>query len=137
MGAGLPEGPGALSSTHVLLVDDSPDILEILIEILQSSGARVTAVTTAEQGLAVLERERPDVLLSDLEMPRHDGLWLIDRVRRLPFNRGGETPAACLTGRTGPEDRATVLRAGFQYHVPKPVRPDQLLGIVTILALKS
>lgn len=76
------------------------------------------------------------VLISDFEMPGHDGLWLIEQVRRLPPERGGATPAACLTGLTGPEDRARVLRAGFQYHVPKPIRPERLLGIVTILALK-
>lgn len=136
MDAGHPRGPGVLGSRHVLVVDDSPELREMLVEILESSGARVTEATTAQQALALLEQERPDVLVSDLQMPGHDGLWLIEQVRRLPPERGGATPAACVTGRTGPETRARVLRAGFQYHVPKPVSPERLLGIVTILALK-
>ena len=125
-----------LGSVHVLAVDDSPDVLDLVVEILQRSGARVTAAGSAEQALVLLEQERPDVLVSDFEMPGRDGLWLIEQVRRLPSARGGATPAACLTGLTGPEDRARILRAGFQYHVPKPVRSERLLGIVALLALK-
>jgi CheY-like chemotaxis protein len=76
------------------------------------------------------------VLLSDLEMPDKDGYWLIGQVRSLAPDRGGLTPAACLTGLTGPEDRARVLGAGFQYHIGKPVVMSRLLGVVGILALK-
>ena len=46
------------------------------------------------------------------------------------------TPAACLTGLFEPEVRADLLRAGFQYHIAKPVSIDTLIGIVSILALK-
>src|SRR5437773_2380264 len=49
---------------------------------------------------------------------------------------GGATPAAALTGFTGPEHRASILRAGFQYHVEKPVTLQQLAGVVALLALK-
>jgi CheY-like chemotaxis protein len=80
---------------------------------------------------------RPHVLLSDLEMPEKDGYWLIREVRALPPERGGSTPAACLTGRIEAEDRAHVLRAGFQYHIPKPVDVRKMLGIVALLALKA
>jgi CheY-like chemotaxis protein len=133
---GRPDTPSGLGSVHVLVVDDSPEIRDYIVRVLQTLRARVTDASTAEEALALLQRHRPDVLLSDLEMPEHDGLWLIEQVRRLTPARGGVTPAACLTGLTGPEDRARVLRAGFQYHVPKPFEPDALLGIVALLALK-
>jgi CheY-like chemotaxis protein len=78
------------------------------------------------------------VLLSDLAMPgRRGGYWLIGQVRALPPERGGVTPAAALTALTGPEHRASVLRAGFQLHVEKPVGLDALIGAVAILALKN
>jgi len=125
-----------LPSIHVLVVDDSSAIREMLTQILEGQGATVTAVGTAEHALDLLEQLRPDVLLSDLEMPEKDGYWLIGRVRALAPDRGGLTPAACLTGRTDPEDRALILRAGFQYHIAKPVDMSRLLGIVGILALK-
>lgn len=134
--AGKSDKPSGLRSVHVLVVDDSPEIRDYLVRVLQTNGARVTEAGTAEEGLALLQRHRPDALLSDLEMPEHDGLWLIEQVRRLAPARGGLTPAACLTGLTGPEDRARVLRAGYQYHVPKPFQPDVLLGIVALLVLK-
>jgi CheY-like chemotaxis protein len=70
-------------------------------------------------------------------MPEKDGYWLISQVRALPAELGGSTPAACLTGRIEAEDRARVLRAGFQYHIPKPVDVRKMLGIVALLALKA
>ena len=123
-------------SIHVLVVDDSSAIREVLTQILECQGATVTAVGTAEHALDLLEQLQPDVLLSDLEMPEKDGYWLISRVRALAADRGGLTPAACLTACTDPEDRARILRAGFQYHIAKPVDMSRLLGVVGILALK-
>ena len=125
-----------LPSVHVLVVDDSAEIREVLTQMLEWQGATVTAVSTAEDALDLVEQMRPDVLLSDLEMPDKDGYWLIGRVRALAPDRGGLTPAACLTGRGDPEDRARVLGAGFQYHIVKPVNVPRLVGIVGILALK-
>jgi CheY-like chemotaxis protein len=125
-----------LPAVHVLIVDDSSMIRELLTRMLEWHGATVTAVGSAEHALDLLEQLRPDVLLSDLEMPEKDGYWLISRVRALAPDRGGLTPAACLTGCSGPEDRARILGAGFQYHVAKPVDVSRLLGIVGILALK-
>ena len=81
--------------------------------------------------------ERPDVLVSDLQMPVHDGYWLISHVRRLTPAEGGETPAAVLTGCGTAEDRADVLRAGFQYHIDKPATIERLVGIVAILTVKG
>jgi CheY-like chemotaxis protein len=121
----------SLIAVRVLVVDDSPS------EILQRNGATVTATGTAEEALRLLEEVRPHVLLSDLEMPQKDGYWLIGKVRALPPERGGSTPAACLTGRIAAEDRARVLRAGFQYHIPKPIEMRTMLGIVALLALKA
>ena len=125
-----------LHGIKVLVVDDDDAVREVLTEVLTDLGATVTADASADLALATLTRERPDVLLSDIAMPGHDGLWLITQVRRLPANEGGETPAAALTGNILAEHRATILRAGFQYHIPKPVSAAQLAGIVALLALK-
>src|SRR5207253_5067436 len=105
--------------------------------ILAEDGAKVTAVGSAEEALAALQGERPDVLLSDLAMPGKGGYWLIGQVRALPPERGGVTPAAALTAFTGPEHRASVLRAGFQLHVEKPVGLDASIQAVAMLALKE
>ena len=66
-----------LLGVHVLVVDDVPQVLAVVTEVLEWQGARVTAVDTAERALELLEQLRPDVLLSDLEMPQKGGYWLI------------------------------------------------------------
>ena len=130
------DGPH-LYGVRVLVVDDMVHVRDVVTEILERDGAAVTAVASAEEALDVLQRERPNVLLSDLSMPGKGGYWLIEQVRALPPERGGTTPAAALTAYSGPEHRASVLRAGFQYHVEKPVGMRELIGIVAILALKE
>ncbi len=125
-----------LLGVHVLVVDDVPQVRAVVTEVLEWQGARVTAVATAERALELVEQLRPDVLLSDLEMPQKGGYWLIGRVRALAPERGGLTPAACLTGSADPDDRVSILKAGFQYHLAKPVHMSSLVGVVGLLALK-
>ena len=136
MRANLPHEDMYLGGISVLVVDDCKLVLATVAAMLEHYGAAVTAVGSADAALEALVRERPDVLVSDLAMPDKGGYWLIRQVRALPPERGGATPAAALTGVIGPEHRASILRAGFQYHLEKPVAPRQLAGIVAILALK-
>jgi CheY-like chemotaxis protein len=126
-----------LNGVRVLVVDDTRSVLDIVTEMLTRNGAEVTAAGTAEEALDVLQRERPDVLLSDLSMPGKGGYWLIGQVRALPPGLGGATPAAALTAYTTAEHRASVIRAGFQYHVGKPVGLSELVDVVAILAMKE
>jgi CheY-like chemotaxis protein len=75
--------------------------------------------------------------LSNIGMPDADGYMLIRALRALPRDRGGQTPAVALTGLSTDEDRVRALRAGFQYHVPKPVDARTLVGVVAGLAARS
>jgi CheY-like chemotaxis protein len=134
-------GPGVrlndsarLDGVRVLVVDDAPSVRAVVTDILAQDGAKVTAVGSAEEALAALQSERPDVLLSDLAMPGKGGYWLIGQVRALPAELGGVIPAVALTANTGPEHRASVLRAGFQLHVEKPIGLEALVGAVASLA---
>ena len=138
MRAHPPQNDGVyLGGVSVLVVDDSKLVRAAVTAMLEHYGAAVTAVGSADEALETLERERPDVLVSDLAMPDKGGYWLIGKVRALPPERGGATPAAALTGFTGPEHRASILRAGFQYHIEKPVTLERLAGVVALLALKA
>ncbi len=123
-----------LDGVRVLVVDDAPYVRDAVTDILEQDGAVVTAVDTADKALELLQRERPDVLLSDLTMPGKGGYWLIGQVRALPPERGGATPAAAFTGYASPAHRAGVLRAGFQLHVAKPVGIHELVDVVAALA---
>jgi hypothetical protein len=124
-----------LDGVRVLLVEDAPQVREVVTDILAQCGAQVTSVDSAIAALAVLKRERPDALVSSLSMPDKDGYWLIREVRKLPPDQGGDVPAAAFTGLTTTEDRLASLRAGFQFHIPKPVAMTRLAGVVALLTL--
>ena len=126
-----------LDGVRVLIVDDDEGIRTTVRMVLEQSGAIVRDAASAEEALTVLRQVRPDVLLSDLTMPRYDGYWLIRQVRQLPAESGGATPAAAVTGHAAPEDRVRVLRAGFQEHLPKPALTEGLIGMVTSLATRA
>jgi CheY-like chemotaxis protein len=113
------------------------EVLDLVRDVLEDDGATVTAGGSADEALAALPRERPHVLLSDLSMPGKGGYWLIGQVRALPPERGGATPAAALIAHAGPQHRASVLRAGFQGHVEKPVASPELVNVVATLAFKG
>jgi len=132
LGEGVP-----LAGLRVVIVDDEPDARELLTAVLEHHGAAVQAASSVEEALALVERTRPDVLVSDIGMPVHDGHELIRRVRALPDDGGGRTRAAALTGFARPEDGARALEAGFDTHLAKPVDPGRLVAIVGELAHKG
>jgi CheY-like chemotaxis protein/anti-sigma regulatory factor (Ser/Thr protein kinase) len=126
-----------LQGLRVLAVDDERDGREVVAAVLASYGALVTTAASVAEAMAVLERDPPDVLLTDIGMPGEDGYSLIAQLRALPRNRGGATPAACLTGYATGEDRRRALLAGFTMHLPKPIDPAELVAVVTSLARMS
>jgi signal transduction histidine kinase/CheY-like chemotaxis protein len=127
---------GSLSGVNVLIVDDEPDARELLGVVLTNAGANVQTARSAAEGLMVLQRFRPDVLVSDIGMPDEDGFAFIQKVRRLPANEGGAVPAVALTAYTRDEDRARAKDAGYDLHVGKPVNPSALAATVANLATR-
>ncbi|HEX8162400.1 MAG TPA: PAS domain S-box protein [Pyrinomonadaceae bacterium] len=131
--AGL-DCPPELDGVRVLLVEDDADSRELLIMVLEHCRAEVVATAGSQEAMSALEGWRPDVIISDIEMPGEDGYTFIRRLRALPAERGGDTPAAALTAYARAEDRMRALVAGFQLHVPKPVEPAELVTVVASLA---
>jgi PAS domain S-box-containing protein len=123
-----------LRGVHVLAVDDEPDALSLVREVLEAAGAQVSTAQSAEAALLILDREVPDVLVADLGMPQLDGFQLIERVRRHRVRQVRETPAAALTAYARSEDRMKALRAGFHIHLAKPIDPAELVTTVASLA---
>jgi PAS domain S-box-containing protein len=126
----LPE----LRGVHVLAVDDEPDSLRLLTEILEAAGARVTTAMSGAAALEKMQSSKPDVLLADLGMPSMDGFELIERIRRSPEPELREVPAAALTAYGRVHDRSKTLQAGFEMHLVKPIDPVELASAVQALA---
>jgi signal transduction histidine kinase/ActR/RegA family two-component response regulator len=122
-----------LHGVTVLVVDDESDAREILTMVLTEQGARVIAVGSVIEAIDAIERGKPDVLVSDIGMPREDGYTLIRLVKAME-KRIGKIPAAALTAYAGVQDRTRALLAGYSSHLPKPIEPAELAAVVANLA---
>jgi hypothetical protein len=125
-----------LAGVRVVVVDDEPDARELLTAVLEHHGAEVACAASVDEALRLVERFGPDVLVSDIGMPVHDGYELIRRLRALSADAGGRTPATALTGFARPEDGVRAVDAGFNTHMAKPVDPARLVEVVAKLAEK-
>ncbi len=124
------DNPGKLSGVWVLAVDDEADAREMVSFMLQINGAKVTSARSAVEALEILRNSDnglPDILLSDISMPNESGYALLEKIRALPQENGGQIPAIALTAFNRPEDRQAALDAGFHKHLGKPVEPDNLI----------
>ncbi|HTG85858.1 MAG TPA: response regulator, partial [Pyrinomonadaceae bacterium] len=124
----------SLDGLRVLLVDDEPEAREIISTVIGRTGAEVKACISASEALVKVTEWRPDVILSDIAMPEEDGYSFIGKVRSLPREKGGETPAAALSAYARDEDRMQALAAGYQMHIAKPIGASQLVTMVAKLA---
>jgi PAS domain S-box-containing protein len=120
-----------LNGIRVLVVDDEPDSREFVAFVLEQSGAEVVTATTASEALGLLQRLKPDVLLSDIGMPEMDGYMLMQQVRALPVEQGGQVLAIALTAYAGDFNQQQARQAGFQRHLAKPVEPEKLIKTIT------
>lgn len=116
-----------LIGKRVLVVDDDPATLTVLSLMLEAEGATVTRASSAPEGFEALRSQQPDVLLSDISMPDEDGYSLVRKVRALPYELGGGTPALAVTAFAKPDDRERARKAGFDGHISKPVRTADLV----------
>jgi PAS domain S-box-containing protein len=120
-----------LDGVKILVVDDEPDARELLTELLSACHASVFSAGTVADAMTIIQEQQPDIVVSDIGMPGEDGYDLIRKLRALPPNRGGKTPAVALTAYARIEDRTRALVAGYNMHVPKPVEPTELLSVLS------
>ena len=122
-----------LIGIHVLVVEDNADARELFRTILQYAGALVTVSVGAEQASQMCEQIVPDVIVTDIAMPGHDGFWLIGELRRRQADGGRAIPVIAVTG----QGQATAGRydaAGFAEVLRKPVDPWELCRVVEMHA---
>ena len=122
-----------LDALRILVVDDNADGRTLTSLVLTQAGASVNAVASVREALQTLEAERFDALVSDIGLPDEDGYALIRQLRQHEAQHGGSLPAVALTGFARAEDRARILAAGFQAHVPKPVEPVELTATIATI----
>jgi DNA-binding response OmpR family regulator len=109
---------------RILVAEDDPDLLKMLEHVMRSLGE----VVTAKDGQDALEKARarmPDVVVTDVMMPRMDGLTLAKQLKHDPSL--ARVPVVMLTARTGPRDVIAGINAGARFYVTKPFKTEELI----------
>lgn len=119
----------SLAGKRILAVDDASDNLFLIDRFLRDSGAQLALCQSPREALELFQRSLYDIALVDIQMPEVDGYELIEKLRAIERGRSENPPAAiiALTAFALPEDRARALESGFDEHLSKPIRKDQLL----------
>ncbi len=126
-----------LSGLKVLVVDDEGDARDLVRKVLSDCGAEVINAGSASEALALVQKELPQLMVTDIGMPEMDGYELLQCIRALDHAKGGNTPAIALTAFARSADRTRALREGFLVHVSKPVEPSELIATVASVARRS
>jgi two-component system chemotaxis response regulator CheY len=113
-------------SKTILAVDDSPSMRRMLGVTLRAAGYEVIEATDGDEALDYARQHRVDLVLTDVNMPRMDGIKLVSELRALPDYR--LTPLLLLTTESSPDRKAAGKRAGATGWMVKPFDPDQLLA---------
>jgi two-component system KDP operon response regulator KdpE len=105
----------------ILVVDDEPPIVRLVRAKLQADGYAVVTAARGEEALALLEDQRPDLVVLDLMMPGMDGFETLRHIREQ-----SQLPVIMLTARAGDADKLRGLQSGADDYVTKPFNPDEL-----------
>ncbi|TAG91297.1 MAG: DNA-binding response regulator [Oscillatoriales cyanobacterium] len=118
-------------SARLLLVDDEPGLREAVQAYLEDSNFVVEVASNAHDGWELLQKHNPDLLISDIMMPKVDGYQFLKQVREDP--RYKALPVVFLTAKGMTSDRIQGYTAGCDAYLSKPFDPDELVAIITNL----
>ena len=114
------------AEARLLVVDDEPNILELLATSLRFAGFEVTTATNGREALAAARKVRPDLVVLDVMMPDMDGFDVVRRMR----GEGVQVPVLFLTARDATEDKVAGLTVGGDDYVTKPFSIEELIARV-------
>ncbi|MDQ3757731.1 MAG: response regulator [Actinomycetota bacterium] len=120
------------AAPRVLVADDDPDVLRILVHNLEAEGFRVTSCDNGEDAREMARTTAPDVIILDVMMPKRDGFDVLASLKSNPSTR--EIPVVLLSARAHDNDVWSGWRAGADYYVTKPFEMDELLRFVASAA---
>jgi two-component system KDP operon response regulator KdpE len=115
------------ASTHILVIDDEPQILRALRTILAAKQFRVSVASRGEEGLALAAAQQPDVIILDLSLPDMDGIEVCQRLREWT-----QAPIIVLSVRDSEHDKVLALDKGADDYLTKPFGIDELLARIRV-----
>jgi two-component system, OmpR family, alkaline phosphatase synthesis response regulator PhoP len=124
-----------METAKILVVDDEPDILEFLRYNLEKEGFQVVTACDGEEGILMAEKERPDLIILDIMMPKMDGVEVCRVLRSRPHF--ANTVIAFLTAREEDFSQIAALETGGDDYITKPIRPRVFLSRIKALLRRS
>ena len=116
---------------RALVVDDAPDVTEMLAMFLEHAGFDAVMAFSAAEALQAAQAEQFEIIISDIGMPQMNGYELATRLRALPHYNS--IPMIAVTGFSVYDDRGRALESGFNAHLTKPINPLALLNLINSL----
>lgn len=113
-------------SARILVIEDNPTNMELVEYLLKAAGYTFLSATDGMRGLEVIRRERPDLIVCDLQMPVLDGYAVLRQLRADAQLRS--IPIIAVTALSMPGDRRNVLGAGFNGYISKPIEPENFVA---------
>jgi twitching motility two-component system response regulator PilH len=117
-----------MSLVTILVVEDSPTDLALVLAVLRPKGFRLLWATDGDEALETARREHPDLVLLDVILPRKNGFHVCRQLKEESGTRG--IKIVLMTSKTQPSDRFWGLKQGADEYFTKPFTPEQLLGVV-------
>jgi CheY-like chemotaxis protein len=111
---------------RILVIEDNETNIYLIGFILKKNGYEVIEARSGEEGVEFAVKEKPDLILMDIQLPGIDGLETTKRIRKLEADR--KTPIIALTSYAMTGDREKSLAAGCTGYIEKPINPDTFMG---------
>lgn len=126
---------GAVRTAKILVVDDEPEITEIIQAFLENAGFKVKVENTPNKAVELAKQLKPDLILLDIMMPGVDGYTICNYLKEDP--EMVNTPVIFLTGKDSKDDKGRSFEAGGDMFIKKPFSCERLLEIVNIVLLST
>ncbi len=118
--------PTSLAGVTILVVDDDPGVRGLYVTVLRQAGASVMSSGVASEAVGLSELQPPDVVITDLRMPGHDGIWLLGELK----TRNPGLPVILISGHVEESRRDKLLELGFANVLTKPLPLSDLANAV-------
>jgi len=117
-----------MANELILIVEDNPQSLKLVRDILQIKGYQTLETETGEEGVRLARERRPALILMDIQLPGINGIEALQRLRADPVTKA--TPVIAVTASVMTQDRSRIMAAGFNGFQSKPISVNQLLATV-------
>ena len=122
-------------SKKILIVEDNPQNMKVVLMALRPHGYTFLQATDGEEALKIATRDKPNLIIMDIQLPKVSGLEVTRRLRQMPAF--SHVPIIAVTAYAMKGDKEKVIEAGCNAYLPKPINTRQLPGLVAEMLLKQ